>query len=394
MKRQRRYIFRFLNAYITILSKFSFSKRENILAMKIKYWPTTLIVFFLLFSHLAKAQKQEITIDATQTYLLRFPNGQQIKGTIILLTKDELVFSFQGNEMYYKTKNIDQIYLLKGESKTLIFNSRRAKKEQRFHTIAQGDTTQLYLVKFSDGTKMYGHVLELNEAELTFLFKGDKLFFDTHKVDQIYAVTSEGDIPAFRITKNIGAENLLLSESAHSLPNRETDYRTVAGLYHTVDVGVTDNLTIGGGALLPVGILARAKYTTQVAKNIRMGGGTTILLSFIDDPMVIAYPYINTTFGPRDKYFNISIGTLINFAYLDEIIFFPSIGGVYSLNENWGLMADIYLATSDFTATIIPSVGANWSKRKNKIDFGFGLVNDIDYSDTFPFPYVGYTRRF
>jgi len=124
-----------------------------------------------------------------------------------------------------------------------------------------------------------------------------------------------------------------------------------------------------------------------------MGGGTMILLSFIEDPMVIAYPYVNTTFGPRDKYLNISIGSLINFGYLDEIIFFPSIGGVYAIDENWRLMADIYLATSDFTVTFIPSFGANWSKRKNKIDFGLGVVNEVDYN-TFPFPYVAYTRRF
>jgi hypothetical protein len=257
------------------------------------------------------------------------------------------------------------------------------------------DTSQLYQLKFKNGDKLLGKIISADENLIVFSFQGNELNFETRDIDQIYLVTPYGKLPVLRENfTSIGTQSQnLISETAYSLPKGQTEYRTLFGLFHSFDVGLTDDISAGGGGILPIGILGRVKFTKEISNKIRIGGGTMILLSFIDDPMVIAYPYINMTGGTQTRFINFNIGRLINFSYIDEAPWVLNVGGSTRIKENWGLTMDNYLVLLDGEKTLIPTIGAFWAKRKNRIDFGLGVFFEFDYFNV-PFPHLAYTRRF
>ena len=257
-----------------------------------------------------------------------------------------------------------------------------------------GDKNQKHLLVLTNGDQLYGTLIEMDEASILFEFHGNTVEYNIKSIEQIYLVVTNKRFAVFHKTKSFGTERFAFSETAYSLKKKQAEYKTLYGLLHTIDVGLTDNISAGVGVVVPVGLVGRIKLTGQVNEKLRVGAGLQTMLSFIFDPFVLFYPYATASIGTPRKFLNINAGVMIQSEYPEDKLGVFSIGAGIKFKNNWRFVTDNYILLADGDGVIIPTAGMTWSKKKNRIEFGLSLPIVIFYGEAFPLPYIAYARRF
>lgn len=225
------------------------------------------------------------------------------------------------------------IYLLKLLSALLIFASS--------NLFSQADTTQninsfktsIHKLQLSDGTKLFGTVVVDNDSVLILKdFTADTLFIKKQYIqgssiidsknylfveanneasyygkiidisnDSLFLKSDILGIIKIKTTdiKNIipvgvpvsdkesvwfanpNATRYLFAPSAIPLNKKEGYYQNAYLLVNSVNVGITNNLTVGGGVVIPFLFYVTPKLSYKVAKNVYAGGGILFTQSFL-----------------------------------------------------------------------------------------------------------------
>lgn len=257
-----------------------------------------------------------------------------------------------------------------------------------------GDKNQKHLLVLINGDQLFGTLIEIDEASILFEFHGSTLEYEIKSIEQIYLVVANKRFAIFRQIESFGAERFAFSETAYSLKRKQAEYKTVYGILHTIDVGLTDNISAGIGAVLPLGLVGRIKLTGQVNERLRVGAGVQTLLAFVFEPLVLFYPYATASIGTPKKFLNINAGIMIPSEFPEEKIGIFSIGAGIKFKNNWRFVTNNYIFLVESESTIMPTAGATWSKRKNRIEFGLSVPIILGFGGGFTIPYIAYARRF
>lgn len=206
-------------------------------------------------------------------------------------------------------------------------------------SVVSNDTTPLRMIKVSlnDGTKLWGILLAEDEKQLTIHeFSAGELRLDKTQIKDSETSLLEGDVlietangsSFFGKVRGMGAEGTLVLESqilgrveirtseisritlagayvmkkhgaawfvnpnatryffapsAIPLRKREGYYQNAYLLANSVNVGLTDRFTLGGGVVIPLLFYVTPKYSLRVASNFYVGGGVLFTQSFITD---------------------------------------------------------------------------------------------------------------
>lgn len=116
---------------------------------------------------------------------------------------------------------------------------------------------------------------------------------------------------------NPNATRYLFAPSAIPLNKKEGYFQNAYLLANSVNVGVTNSLTIGGGVVIPLLFYVTPKISCQVYKNLYLGAGILFTQSFITDFNLSAgIGYGLITIGNPEH--NITLGSGYGYAKIDS----------------------------------------------------------------------------
>ncbi|MEZ4995539.1 MAG: hypothetical protein R2824_34295 [Saprospiraceae bacterium] len=185
-------------------------------------------------------------------------------------------------------------------------------------------------------------------------------------------------------------ENLAYSFTAIPYPKGLAEYRNIDILFNTVDVGISDHLSIGGGMFVPLIFVLRGKLTFSVNDKLHLGVGTNgfIGLASITEGLVVHY-FGMATLGDGRQYFNVTFGRVGSWIEPEESFNIATVGGSISFAERWRIYADIGLSPGE--TGILPSFVINWTVRRNRVGLGLLGIWDGFFE---PIPLLSYAHRF
>jgi len=173
-------------------------------------------------------------------------------------------------------------------------------------------------------------------------------------------------------------------------------YQNVMVTTNFVNVGLTNNVSIGGGFEFistvtgnPVWFLT-PKLGFEVAKNVHVGGGVIVAGIAADDIISLGYGVV--TLGNTET--NLTVGGGYGFGN-GEISTFPTImiSGTHRVSNGLALLSENYIIPIDGNTTYLGIHGLRLLSKKNAFDIGAIVIPEI--FDFIPaLPYVGYARAF
>lgn len=262
-----------------------------------------------------------------------------------------------------------------------------------------GQNSLLVQVETKDGNTYIGHLIEQDAVKIRLRTEkmGDLNFLRT-EIDRITTIQSKQMVKGVYWFDNPQATRHFWAPNGYGLKKGEAYYQNVWILFNQVNVGVTNNFSLGaglfpgflfGGASTPMWI--GPKFSIPVSKdkfNIGVGGllGTS---SINEKGSGFGLLYGMTTFGSRDTNFTIGLGygysdgkmnssPMINFSAIVRV----SARG-YFLTENYYLGSD--------SKAILISLGGRRIVNRTGIDFGLFIPIASGMTSLVAIPWLGLT---
>lgn len=285
------------------------------------------------------------------------------------------------------------------------------------------DTNSVYIITMQDGTILNGKIIEKRKTEIEFETNTlGKITIPINKIEEIKKV----DASSFKSGKywfpNPNATRYLFAPSAYNLGPGEGYYQNVYVLINSFNVGITKNISIGGGLeflstfvsltegdFQPIFFIT-SKIGFKVANKFNMAGG--ILYGsfpglFGGERSSAGIIFGLGTYGTTDH--NITAGTgfgFINGEFSERPII--TINGMTRvarktalITENWIIPTKRYeynyntgTSSSSNTYTAIISYGIRFFGEKLSVDLA--LINNKDIAEfiIIGIPYIGFVVKF
>lgn len=360
-------------------------KTENKIPLLIKLL-IPLLFFFPAFLN-AQYVIGEINVDDPQEYhQIKFRNGSSIKAKIIALNDSSLSFHYLDDTI---TAALTKIYKIKVK-----YDARVAAD------ILNLQSENLARIYLHNGSYLSGKVSSTQGDTLLF-WKDQQLFkFQKRDIKVIYALDSENknsDILDPFQSKNSGIENIYASPTGFSMPEGQWEYKTYGGIIHTLEAGLTKNLSLTFGFSIPDISILRAKLSTPIGKKTNIGFTYTRMRSVTDQRYQGDGFQLSASFGSKDRFVNITAGTvkstLQDFGLSEPRVNFVSAGSSLNLGseERWRLNFELMVAEEiNYGFYLFPVITTSWMNRYNRVEFGLISVVDVF---VFAIPYLMYSRR-
>jgi len=195
------------------------------------------------------------------------------------------------------------------------------------------------------------------------------------------------------------------SPTAFNLKPKEGYYQNTYISMNSVNVGLTDNFSIGAGVVLPVSVFITPKIGFNITKNWAVSAGT--ILGIIPGPQLVGIFYGVTTIGTEENNLTIGGGA---FYFDEELVERPilTISGmaraskkIAFVTENWIIpytereySTNSYYYTKKITYHPYFSYGIRLMKKKYTFDFA--LINSKDIAEILiiGIPYIDFVYSF
>jgi len=173
-------------------------------------------------------------------------------------------------------------------------------------------------------------------------------------------------------------------------------YQNVFLTTNLVNIGITDNISIGGGVEL-LSLMFRVpvwfftpKVAFKVAEKVHVGAG--LLTIGVSDFGSISLAYGVGTYGSTES--NVSFGLGYGFAF-GEVSSSPAllIGGTHRLGKSISVLSENYVLTGADELGLFGIEGLRILSQKSSFDIGL-MVTPESISTGFGIPFVGYARTF
>ncbi len=220
----------------------------------------TIFIFCYLFYFNVSGQTSAVT-DSSQVKIVKanLNDGTRIWGVI---EKEDQ------NIIVIRDFNIGSFSIEKNKIKNIEINS----------------SAEKITVETANGTSYFGHLLGMKEQQILLRTELlDTIYIQANTITKIsfsnVYVSRKGDI----WFTNPNATRYFFAPSAIPLNKGEGYFQNAYLLANSVNVGVTNNFTVGGGVVIPLLFYVTPKLTYKVAKNFYTGGGILFTQSFIED---------------------------------------------------------------------------------------------------------------
>lgn len=181
-------------------------------------------------------------------------------------------------------------------------------------TVAKGSV----IIETVNGTSYYGEIRKLEEGMLTISSTALGLFrIQSNTITKITLSGAYVNRKGVTWFTNPNATRYFFAPSAIPLKKREGYFQNAYLLANSVNVGVTNNITIGGGVVIPLLFYVTPKVSFRAGKNFYVGGGVLFTQSFLEDfGLSAGIGYGLATYGTYEH--NITLGAGYGFAKFDD----------------------------------------------------------------------------
>ncbi len=280
-------------------------------------------------------------------------------------------------------------------------------------TIAQApyDTAKVYRVELTEGIEMVGHYVSHDSA--TFVLRTKQIsrveipFKGILVLEEVPSSNFRNGVYWFR---NPHATRYFFAPSAFNLKKGEGYYQNSYLFLNSFNVGLTDNISIGGGIemLSFFGSLASdgefgpiffitPKLSFKATDRFRYGLG----IYYINIPSLFSenertgagITYAMGTFGDENK--NLTIGGGLAFArqeFSKDPIF--TVCGLSRISKRTALVSENWLLLNNNNVEAVYSYGLRFFGEKMAVDLGFINNPDIARALLVGIPYVDFTVKF
>ena len=237
--------------------------------------------------------------------------------------------------------------------------------------------TVAYKITTKDGNQYVGTIEKQNSDSI--VFKTKNLGVITIATNQVKSITeinpNQSGVNGWPY--QFQTANYLTLNSAYGLEKGEGYYQNIWILFNNVSYGVTDNISIGIGALgtflftdfAPV--WATARISAPVVKNkLNAGGGAIVGTA---EGETFGFLYGVATFGPRDR--NISVGVGSGFVNDEFSDVYLNIDGAFRVSEKLYLIMENYLIESE----VLTFIGARSILGRSSLEYGIMRSGEMDF---------------
>lgn len=264
----------------------------------------------------------------------------------------------------------------------------------------QAQDATYYRIVTTDGNKFIGTLVSQDDAQVV---------LNTSDLGEVTIqrsnIKSMETIEPSRIKngdywyENPHATRYLFSTNAIGLKPGEGYYQNTWIFFNNVNVGVTKNISLGGG-LVPtflfgtssVPVWLMPKVSIPIAQdNLHIAAGGLFGGIIGEDSFGLGLAYGVLTYGNTDK--NITVG--LGYGYGDgqwsktPLI---NINGMYRLTKTLYLVSENYFISVGDESTGIISLAGRWAPENFSIDFG--LVRPTEDGEYIGLPWLGFTVPF
>ncbi len=248
-----------------------------------------LLMILAAFACFAVVSGQEvsqiITTDTTSTYLIKLDDNTSLTGKILERTSTEIIFEdITIGKVTIPTKKILKMIELSGD--------------------------QLCILTTNDGKTFTGILVSHDATEVRLKTESlGELTISNSKVRDIKLVEKEQMVGGRYYFTNPHPTRYFFGPSAIPLAKGEGYYQNAYLLANSVQVGVSDNFSMGGGVVIPFMFFITPKFGYKVGEKVYLGGGLLAATTIISDiPFGIAVGYGTLTIGNNENSFTVNAG--------------------------------------------------------------------------------------
>lgn len=248
-----------------------------------------------------------------------------------------------------------------------------------------------------NGEEYKGEILEKNDKTIVLKTVNGKIDLIATNVEKIEDESYTGE---YRYD-NPTPSKYFIGGSAIPLKKGKGYYNNSLLLLNSVNYGISDNVSIGGGfefVTLFQGIplwFVNSKVGFQVSEKIHVGGGVAVL-GFLGEGYG-ALGYGMTTFGNTEKNISIGLGYAFEKGIDDDTETSPPlfmVSGIYRITRMVALMSENFILSDDDGDVLHSGIyGVRLLSRKHSFDIGV-MSSFSEGGGEIDLPYVGYTRSF
>lgn len=253
------------------------------------------------------------------------------------------------------------------------------------------DTNQIHVLETKKGDRFIGSVIKIEQTTLTFLFRSEQaLNFEFQELKRVSVYKGvEGVTTSFRPTY------LTVFPTAYNYQQGTWEYQNVDLLWNTLNYGVSDNFSVGGGFIIPVAFLARFKLSKPISETLHIALNAQSVVPLIEDSTSpFSVVSVTGTIGVPDRLLNIGLGYGFNWGATESAVFLTSLGGKVRISERVGFNGELDLGISDGDVFIFPSTSMSYFGKQNRLSLGFVLDRSLEILGLLGLPLVSYNQRF
>jgi hypothetical protein len=199
--------------------------------------------------------------------------------------------------------------------------------------------------------------------------------------------------------RNPFATQGLFFPTAIGLKKGEGNYQNLMVGLNSVQYGITDNFSIGGGLEIislvstgsPLAVYLQPKLSYSFSNNWHVSGGVYLFASgsnFSSNSAIFTLPYANLTYGNRDN--NVTIGTYVS-TQGNQSETLVLIGGQVRAARKFSFAGELYFADE----SVLLTLGGRFITETFNLNFGLFSPGIVDPgAESFAIPYIGFTIPF
>jgi len=358
-----------------------------------------LLIAVIFICTFANAQEDSIIIQQpkdTATYLIRLNDNTNLSGKILERKAGEIIFlDLTVGKVTIPLKKIDKMTAL--------------------------SENQYCIVTTNDGKTFVGTIIAQNENELTLKTESlGAINISNTKIREIKYAEKTQFVGGKYFFPNPHPTRYFYAPSAIPMDKGEVYYQNAYILANSVQVGVTDHFSMGGGIVIPFMFFITPKFGYKVTKNVHLGGGLLAATSFIPDMHFgLGVGYASITLGSKENNFTVDAGWGFSksetynsttqmydykWKYAKKPMF--AINGAIRVAPKLSLITENWIfATEQYVYDSTTGVETYESRYASIISFGFRIMgekNSFDLAlaiptfegDSFGIPYIGYVYKF
>lgn len=251
------------------------------------------IFFFISFVSSAYSQSRS-NVDTTITLITAILNdGTKIWGTIHSESERELIaYDFNLGEIHIEKKDVS------------------SEERQNLNTAV--------IIETLNDASYYGFIISVSPK--TLVMKSELIGILEIQSNTILKITLSGEYVSRKGKNwfsNPNATRYFFAPSAIPLKKKEGYYQNAYLLANSVNVGLTDKISVGGGVVIPLLFYVTPKISHMVSKNLYLGAGILFTQSFITEFNLSAgIGYGLITVGNKES--NATLGAGYGYAKFDS----------------------------------------------------------------------------